>query len=100
MRREEEYSSLLELCSARKHKHALAAYITRFFAPEEGLEIETNSESPAGAGISGSSALMVATTAALARFTGRKVNLEEGRAIAQHVEAQLIERPTGCQDDD
>jgi D-glycero-alpha-D-manno-heptose-7-phosphate kinase len=62
------------------------------------LTIETHSESPAGAGISGSSALMIATTAALARYTGRKLSLEETRVIAQNVEAQVINVPTGCQD--
>src|SRR5205823_8148033 len=78
--------------------HPLAAYLARFFAPEGGFEIETNSESPAGAGISGSSALMVATVAALARYTGRKLDREQIRQIAQNVEAQLIKVPTGCQD--
>lgn len=96
--REEEFSSLDQLCSAKKFKHALAVYLTRFFAPEGGFELETNSESPAGAGISGSSALMIATTAALARFTGRELGLEKIREIAQNVEAQLIRVPTGCQD--
>jgi D-glycero-alpha-D-manno-heptose-7-phosphate kinase len=95
---EEEFSSLEALCSARKYKHPLAAYLLKFFAPEGGLEIETNSESPAGAGISGSSALMIAMTAALARFTGRKLDREQIRVIAQNVEAQLIRVPTGCQD--
>jgi D-glycero-alpha-D-manno-heptose-7-phosphate kinase len=60
--------------------------------------METHSESPAGAGISGSSALMIATTAALAQFTGRTMDKEEMRALAQNVEAQLIQVPTGCQD--
>lgn len=41
---------------------------------------------------------MIATTAALARYTGRKLSLEETRVIAQNVEAQLIRVPTGCQD--
>jgi D-glycero-alpha-D-manno-heptose-7-phosphate kinase len=96
--RHEEFSSLLELCDAKKYKHPLAAHLVRFFAPECGLEIETHSESPAGAGISGSSALMIATTAALARLTGRTMGLEEIRQLAQNVEAQLIQVPTGCQD--
>src|SRR5438309_8090178 len=96
--REEEFPSFAALCSARRYRHPLAAYLLRFFAPEGGIEIETNSESPAGAGISGSSALMIATTAALARFTGRKLDREEIRVIAQNVEAQLIRVPTGCQD--
>lgn len=97
-RRHEEFPSLEALSSAGRHKHALAAYLVKFFAPEGGLEIETHSESPAGAGISGSSALMIATTAALARLSGRKIGLEKIREIAQNVEAQLIRVPTGCQD--
>ena len=95
---EEEFSSFEQLCSTHRFKHPLAAYLARFFAPEGGFEIETNSESPAGAGISGSSALMIATTAALARFTGKKLDREQIRVIAQNVEAQLIKVPTGCQD--
>lgn len=63
-----------------------------------GFTLETHSESPAGAGISGSSALMIATTAALARLTGRKMDREAMRVLAQNVEAQIINVPTGCQD--
>jgi D-glycero-alpha-D-manno-heptose-7-phosphate kinase len=96
--RQEEFSSIDQLCSAKKFRHPLAGYLTRFFVPEAGFELETNSESPAGAGISGSSALMIASTAALARFTGRELGLEKIREIAQNVEAQLIRVPTGCQD--
>jgi D-glycero-alpha-D-manno-heptose-7-phosphate kinase len=95
---EEEFRNFQELCSARKFKHPLAAHLARFFAPDGGFEVETHSESPAGAGISGSSALMIATTAALARYTGRKLDREQIRVIAQNVEAQLIKVPTGCQD--
>ncbi len=97
-KREESFSGLAELAATRNHRHLLAAYLVRFFAPDCGLRIETNSQSPAGAGISGSSALMIATTAALARFTGRELDLEKMRVIAQNVEAQIINVPTGCQD--
>jgi D-glycero-alpha-D-manno-heptose-7-phosphate kinase len=95
---EEEFRNFQELCAARKFKHPLAAHLARFFAPDGGFEIETHSESPAGAGISGSSALMIATTAALAKYTGKKLDREQIRVIAQNVEAQLIKVPTGCQD--
>lgn len=94
----EEFSSLEQLLSARQYQHMLAAQLTRFFQPPEGFAMETNSESPAGAGISGSSALMIASTAALARFAGRKLEPEQIRVVAQNVEAQLIRVPTGCQD--
>src|SRR3954470_10990996 len=94
----DSFANVDELCSAKKFSHPLAAQLVRFFAPTGGFSLETHSESPAGAGISGSSALMVATTAALASFTGRQLSLEELRLIAQNVEAQLIRVPTGCQD--
>jgi len=94
----EEFANLDELWQARRYRHPIGAYLLRFFSPREGMLIETDSESPAGAGISGSSALMIATTAALARFTGRNLTLEQMRVIAQNVEAQIIRVPTGCQD--
>jgi D-glycero-alpha-D-manno-heptose-7-phosphate kinase len=96
--RQESYANLEALLAADDHCHVLAARLVGFFAPECGLRVETNSQSPAGAGISGSSALMIATTAALARFTGRELDPEKMRAVAQNVEAQIIRVPTGCQD--
>jgi D-glycero-alpha-D-manno-heptose-7-phosphate kinase len=97
-RREETFASFDELRKARRFRLPLAARLLQFFAPKEGLLIETDSESPAGAGISGSSALMIATTAALARFTDRHLTAEQMRVIAQNIEAQIINVPTGCQD--
>src|SRR6266850_7427119 len=97
-RREEQFASFDALRGTNRFRLPLAARLLQFFAPKEGLLIETDSESPAGAGISGSSALMIASTAALARFTGRNLTLEQMRVIAQNVEAQIIQVPTGCQD--
>lgn len=96
--REDQFANLDALLKAKKYRHPLAAHLVAWFRPEGGFEIETHSESPAGAGISGSSALMIASTAALARYTGRKLDREEIRVIAQNIEAQLIRVPTGCQD--
>src|SRR6266513_1006661 len=97
-RREEQFASFESMRGSNRFRLPLAARLLQFFAPKEGLLIETDSESPAGAGISGSSALMIATTAALARFTDRNLTLEQMRVIAQNVEAQIIQGPTGCQD--
>ncbi len=96
--REEEFASLDELMRTRKFRHPIAAWLVKFFVPQQGLFIETKSQAPAGAGISGSSALMIATTAALSRFVGRSLVLEQMRIVAQNVEAQIIDVPTGCQD--
>lgn len=97
-KREEHFADLTALCKARKYKHALALKLIKHFQPESGFVLETNSESPPGAGIAASSAMMIATTAALAKFTGRKLSLEQMRVLAQNIEAQLIRVPTGCQD--
>ncbi|MBV9437482.1 MAG: GHMP kinase [Acidobacteria bacterium] len=101
MRCEDRFSNFSAFCRTKRPNHQMAAHLVRFFfpaGPPKGLSIETNSESPAGAGISGSSALMVASIAALARYTGKKPDREEIRVIAQNIEAQLINVPTGCQD--
>ena len=97
-RQNDAFADIDELLKTREHLHVLAAHVVRFFSPERGFRLETDSQSPAGAGISGSSALMIATTAALARFTDRELDLERMRVIAQNIEAQIIEVPTGCQD--
>jgi D-glycero-alpha-D-manno-heptose-7-phosphate kinase len=96
--RDETFVDLDALRASRRPSHLLAAKLVHYFAPEGGFVLETHSESPAGAGIAGSSALMIATTSALARFTGRKLEKEDIRQIAQNVEAQIINVPTGCQD--
>jgi D-glycero-alpha-D-manno-heptose-7-phosphate kinase len=63
-----------------------------------GVTIRTRGESPAGAGIAGSSALNVAVCAALARWTGRTEAPERLLETAKNVEAQAIKVPTGLQD--
>ena len=63
-----------------------------------GITLETRSDAPAGAGIAGSSALDIAVTAALARFTGRVLDDDQLLDVAKNVEAQVIRVPTGLQD--
>ena len=94
----ESFESLEALRSAKKYKLPLAAYTLRFFAPPSGINMTTHSESPAGAGISGSSALIIATVSALNKLCGTGYNVEQLRIIAQNIEAQIIRVPTGCQD--
>jgi D-glycero-alpha-D-manno-heptose-7-phosphate kinase len=98
LRQEEEFESVAALRAAKKYRLPLAAYVVRYFRPDTGLDIVTNSEAPAGAGISGSSTLIIALSSALARLTGRKLALEKIRELSQNIEAQIIRVPTGCQD--
>jgi D-glycero-alpha-D-manno-heptose-7-phosphate kinase len=98
-----EYPSLEALLSDRRPKLPLAVEIVRFFAPviaerKCGFELETGSQAPAGAGISGSSALIIAVTSAFNRWLGTGYSIEKLREISQNVEARIIRVPTGCQD--
>jgi len=95
---EETFESLACLRAAGRYRLPLPALLVRFFAPEQGLTLECNSEAPAGAGISGSSSLMISVAMALNKLTGRGYKIEKIREIVQNVEAQVIRVPTGAQD--
>src|SRR5204863_7083392 len=55
----EEFESIDALVKAKKYKLGLLAYALRWYRPEMGLKVTTTSEAPAGAGISGSSSLLI-----------------------------------------
>ncbi len=95
---EETFDSLDAMLAAPKVKLTLHSWLLRFFRPEGGLEMTTHSEAPAGAGISGSSSLMITAGAALNKLTGMKLPLEKLRETVQNIEAQIIRVPTGSQD--
>src|SRR3954453_18204962 len=64
----------------------------------QGLELRTQSDSPFGAGIAGSSALNIAVCGALVAWTERTLSDDQLLHIAMNVEAQAIDVPTGVQD--
>src|ERR1700686_3750977 len=98
LNRDAAYDSLDQMLAAKAHPLALAAEIVRFFRPEGGFHLETGSQAPAGAGISGSSALIIATTSAFNKWLKTGYSIEKLREISQNIEARLIKVPTGCQD--
>jgi D-glycero-alpha-D-manno-heptose-7-phosphate kinase len=95
---EERFDSVAALERAARYRHPLAACVVRHFRPQQGLTVETDSESPAGAGISGSSAMLIATVSAFNRLLKTGYSLEQIREVAQNIEAQIVKVPTGCQD--
>jgi D-glycero-alpha-D-manno-heptose-7-phosphate kinase len=95
---EETFPSLDALRQAKKYRLPLLAYLVRYFGPQTGVTLVTDSEAPAGAGIAGSSTLIIAVVSALNKLTGAGHPIEKLRVIAQNIEAQIIRVPTGCQD--
>jgi D-glycero-alpha-D-manno-heptose-7-phosphate kinase len=76
---------------------SLLALLARHYRLENAT-LTTRGESPAGAGIAGSSALTIATCGALARWTSAPTDPEHILQVAMNVECQTIRVPTGVQD--
>jgi len=75
----------------------LLALLARYYRLENAT-LTTRGESPAGAGIAGSSALTIAVCGALARWTGSPEDPEHLLQVAMNVECQAIRVPAGVQD--
>ena len=75
----------------------LLALLARHYRLKDAT-LTTRGESPAGAGIAGSSALVIAVCGALARWTGQSEAPEDLLRVAMNVECQTIRVPTGVQD--
>src|ERR1700676_2585166 len=95
---EESFASFAALVKAKRYRLPLLAEITKFFQPQGGFTLTTDSEAPAGAGIGGSSAMAVAICAALDRFTGVGKSKVDWIHITRDAEAVVIRVPTGMQD--
>jgi D-glycero-alpha-D-manno-heptose-7-phosphate kinase len=97
-KRAESFASFAKLARAKRFRLPLLAEIVKFFRPEGGFTLTTNSEAPAGAGIGGSSAMAVSICAALDRFTGAGRSKVDWIHISRDAEAIVIHIPTGMQD--
>jgi D-glycero-alpha-D-manno-heptose-7-phosphate kinase len=96
--REENFPSFEALVKGKRYRLPLLAEIVKFFRPQGGFTLTTDSEAPAGAGIGGSSAMAVAICAALDRYTGTGKSKADWIHISRDAEAIVIKVPTGTQD--
>jgi D-glycero-alpha-D-manno-heptose-7-phosphate kinase len=99
--RSEDTGVTVEASDWRELRHRrelrLLSLLVHFFETR-GITLTTSSESPAGAGIAGSSALNVAVCGALADWNRQHYEPEALLQIAMNIEAQTIAVPTGLQD--
>jgi len=83
---------------AQDKRLELVSKMVHFFRPRTGFHLLTHSEAPAGAGISGSSALAIALIGALNRLTGNRYEKSEFIGLAANIETTVIRVPAGIQD--
>jgi len=96
--RTDRFAHIDQLCDSRQFRHPLAARLVMFFRPQCGFTLTTRCAAPVGAGLAGSSALMIAVAGGLARLVGKQMSPNKMRVLVQNVEAQMMHVPTGCQD--
>jgi len=83
---------------ARDEKLELVSKMVHFFRPEIGFHLTAHSEAPAGAGISGSSALAIALIGALNGLVRNRYERRQFIGIAANIETTVIKVPAGLQD--
>lgn len=83
---------------AHESRLELISKLVHFFKPQTGFHLTTDSESPAGAGLGGSSALAIACIGALNRLVGERYDQRKFIVIAANIETAVIRVPAGFQD--
>jgi D-glycero-alpha-D-manno-heptose-7-phosphate kinase len=83
---------------ARDQRLELVSKMVHFFRPATGFHLTAHSEAPAGAGISGSSALAIALIGGLNRLVGNRYDERKFIIIAANIETTVIKVPAGFQD--
>jgi D-glycero-alpha-D-manno-heptose-7-phosphate kinase len=83
---------------AHDHRLEMVSKMVHFFRPQTGLHLVAHGEAPAGAGISGSSALAIALIGGLNRLAGNRYPESKFIEIAANVETTVIKVPAGVQD--
>src|ERR1700680_3554508 len=83
---------------ASDEKLELVSKMVHFFRPETGFHLIAHSEAPAGAGISGSSALGIALLGGLNSLVGNRYDRDQFIEMAANVETTVIKVPAGFQD--
>src|SRR2546428_12526967 len=83
---------------AKDEQIEMVSKVVNFFRPEIGFHLVAESEAPAGAGISGSSARAIALIGGLNRLVGNRYDAHKFITIAANIESAVIKVPAGFQD--
>lgn len=77
---------------------SLPISVIKYFSPLSGFDLEMHSRSPRGAGIGGSSSLLIALLNAFSTFCRKKISIENLITLARDIECGVIKVPAGVQD--
>lgn len=93
------FANLEELLKATDPRLKMFQVVVEYFKPKQGFVLSTQSESPVGGGLGGSSSLMISMLKAFAQILDRPwANTYQLVQVAHNLEAQILLTPTGTQD--
>lgn len=93
------FANLDVLLASTEPQLTLYKPLLAFFKPESGFHLITASQSPVGAGLGGSSSLVISMMKAFYKFLAQPIpTSHEAVQIAHNLEAQILNTPTGTQD--
>jgi D-glycero-alpha-D-manno-heptose-7-phosphate kinase len=94
-----EYQNLSEALKDTDSRMILLQAQLRYWKPLQGFKLTTQSDSPVGGGLGGSSSLTISIMKAFAQFCGRKFkDSHEVVNVAHNIEAEILNALTGTQD--
>jgi D-glycero-alpha-D-manno-heptose-7-phosphate kinase len=98
MKFKKTYASVNDFLDSADPQVLLLQKVVGFFKLDQGFQLKTESESPVGGGLGGSSSLCISLLKAFSKLTGQSFSDSELVTIAHNLEAQVLWTPTGTQD--
>jgi D-glycero-alpha-D-manno-heptose-7-phosphate kinase len=96
---QKEYKNLTEALADTDPRMILLQTQLRYWQPKQGFKLTTQSDSPVGGGLGGSSSLTISIMKAFSQFCGRGFkNSHEMVHTAHNIEAEILNALTGTQD--
>lgn len=96
---QKEYKNLAEALADTDPRMILLQTQLRYWQPKQGFKLTTQSDSPVGGGLGGSSSLTISIMKAFAQFCGRSFKSNHELVHTAHnIEAEILNALTGTQD--
>ena len=96
---QKEYKNLAEALADVDPRMILLQTQLRYWQPKQGFKLTTQSDSPVGGGLGGSSSLTISIMKAFSQFMGRKFKSNHELVHTAHnIEAEILNALTGTQD--
>ncbi|MGZ3803349.1 MAG: GHMP family kinase ATP-binding protein [Pseudobdellovibrionaceae bacterium] len=96
---QKEYKDLTEALRDPDPRMVLLQTQLRYWKPKKGFKLTTQSDSPVGGGLGGSSSLTISIMKAFSQFCGRPFkDSHEMVNVAHNIEAEILNALTGTQD--